>query len=223
MLIIFDLDDTLIDTSGCITPFKLQMALKKMVDLGLEVNDFEGAHAHLKKLDAASQSSQETLFKFLESVGAEPSSFLEEALIEMKTILPSEFSISTLEGAGDVLRELRRDHQLALVTIGNRSLQLQKIAQAKIDPSLFSRLVIVEKGGKKDHYQTLMRELNVFPESVIVCGDRIAIDLTPAKELGLKTVHMRWGRGLNSKEPKSDVDYSISRLNEMNQIVKGLL
>ena len=31
MLIIFDLDDTLIDTTGSITPVKLEQALTKMV------------------------------------------------------------------------------------------------------------------------------------------------------------------------------------------------
>lgn len=193
-----------------------------MVDLGLEIDNFEQAYTHLKKLDTTSQTSRETLLKFLKSMEVESSRFLEDALIEMKTDLPSGFCVPTLEGTNEILKELGREHQLALVTIGKRSLQLQKLAHANIALSLFSGLVIVENGGKKDHYKTLIQEFKVAPENVVVCGDRIANDLTPAKELGFKTVHMRWGRGLNSQGPKSDVDYSISQLAEMNQIVKGL-
>lgn len=48
MLIIFDLDDTLIDTSGCITHFKLEDALNAMVSQGLPVVDFRES-LHLLK------------------------------------------------------------------------------------------------------------------------------------------------------------------------------
>lgn len=57
------------------------------------------------------------------------------------------------------------------------------------------------------------------PADGIVCGDRIAIDLTPAKELGLTTVQMLSGRGVCCVGNKRDVDFSISHLGEIYKIL----
>ena len=52
----------------------------------------------------------------------------------------------------------------------------------------------------------------------VMVGDRVPMDLTPAHELGFRTVHMRWGRGhLWKKEPW--VDHSIRELSELLEIV----
>jgi len=110
-------------------------------------------------------------------------------------------------------------HQLALVTVGIYDRQLLKLKKAGIDTALFSKIIVTEERNKKTHYQTIIDELAISPSEVVVCGDRIPIDLTPAKELGLKTIHMRWGRGLNSYGNKGDVDYAISRLIELKEIL----
>jgi FMN phosphatase YigB (HAD superfamily) len=56
----------------------------------------------------------------------------------------------------------------------------------------------------------------------MVCGDRISIDLSPAKELGLRTVHIRTGRGFQQMQPASDVDFAIGKLNELKEIIAAV-
>ena len=95
--------------------------------------------------------------------------------------------------------------------------------KAGIDSTIFSKLVVSEERNKKPHYQAIAEELGFERGEAIVCGDRIAVDLSPARELGYKTVHMRWGRGLNGAGPRSDVDYTITELVEIKEIIASLM
>ena len=59
----------------------------------------------------------------------------------------------------------------------------------------------------------------IAPKNSLVCGDRICFDLTPAKELGFKTVQIVKGRGVGNTGLKNDVDYTILHLSELNNIL----
>jgi putative hydrolase of the HAD superfamily len=218
LLIIFDLDDTLVDTSGCITPRKLEDALQQMVHAGMQVDSFSEAYELLSRLDETAESSRFSLAEFVEILNIDQKYF-EIGLKEIYETPHFDLPIFPTDHAIEVLQELSTSHQLALVTIGIHARQLLKLKKAGIDTTLFSKIVVTEERNKKTHYQAIIDELAVSPSEVVVCGDRIATDLAPAKELGFKTIHMRWGRGLNSYGNKGDVDYAISRLSELREIL----
>lgn len=218
MLIIFDLDDTLIDTSGSIIPIKLKDALTRMIEEGLAVPSFPEALELLERLNQTAESSRHALSEFLNICDAD-NQFLEIGLKEIYHNISPEIAISTLPFAPELLAELKENHQLALVTIGFEGQQLAKMKKAGIDSSIFSRIVVTEERNKKPHYQAIISELGFNPHEVIVCGDRVSNDLAPAKELGFTTVHLRWGRGLTSQGLKKDVDYTILQLIDIKKII----
>ncbi len=218
MLIIFDLDDTLIDTSGCVTPFKMKECLKKLVAEGIAVSDFEKAYADLLSINAKSARSKDSLAEFIDKVGGHPA-LLDKIFNEMTSPLPDNFSIATTPNAKEILKLFSQSHTLALVTGGHPPFQLEKLEKAGIDRSVFSKIAIPEDSVKKPFYQRLMTEFSVSPTQVLVCGDRIAMDLVPAFELGFTTVHMRWGRGAMLKTEKW-IHHAISSLSELKRIVK---
>lgn len=222
MLIIFDLDDTLIDTSGCITHYKLEDALRAMVKEGLLVPDFSAALDLLRRLDSTAESARSAVAEFLEILNA-GKHFLSVGVKEIYDTEILHLPIFPLEGAVDILSELGSQHQLALVTVGKSSLQMDKLKKAGIDSRFFSKIVVTEDRNKKPHYQAIVDELGYAPTEVVVCGDRIPIDLIPARELGFKTVHVQWGRGLNHLGYKGDVDYGVSELKEIKNIVSDLM
>ena len=222
MLIIFDLDDTLIDTSGCITHFKLEDALHAMVSEGLAISDFPEALDLLRRLDRASDSARSAVAEFVEILDADKR-FFEIGVTEIYENISSELPIFPLEGAVELLTDLKQQHQLALVTVGKEPLQMDKLKKAGIDSRIFSKIAVTEERNKKVHYQTIVDELDTLAAEVLVCGDRIPVDLIPARELGFKTVQMLWGRGLNSSGYKGDVDYCISELKELKNIVNSLM
>jgi putative hydrolase of the HAD superfamily len=221
LLIIFDLDDTLIDTSGSIVPFRLDFALQRMIKAGLSILDFDQALSRLKAMDETAHSTKEALGEFLEIQGAS-SGFLE---IGCKAVYDHhEFSFPVLptEAAPDALLDLYKKHTLAIVSIGTKEIQFEKMKKAGIDTSLFSRIIICQDPFKKQSYHDLMEDLGVTAQNVIVVGDRIKRDLAPAKALGCKTVHMKWGRGLHQKGDKEEIDFSITSIDQLRSIITQL-
>ena len=218
MLIIFDLDDTLIDTSGSILPYKLHKALQVMVDEGLCLPNFHEALAMLKMMDARSDSTMHALKEFLEIHDADQR-FLQMASEEVYGNKYFEYDVLPTKSAVEVLLELTKKHTLALVSVGIREVQLEKMKKAGIDTSLFSRIVICRESNKKVYYQQLMEDLKVSHLEVVVCGDRVKRDLTPGKALGFKTIHMKWGRGLYQRGEKGEIDFTIASLDYLKPIM----
>ena len=226
MLIIFDLDDTLIDTTGSITPVKLEQALSKMVEAGLQVGDFQEALTILKRLDTAAESASQTLLEFLEITNADKK-FYEIGHAEVYGPLPQDFPVYALDQAIELLVDLSLEHQLALVSMGSPTQQRLKLKNAGIDSTIFSKICISEDRDKKPYYKTILDELGFAPSQTLVCGDRVKRDLSPAKELGCITVHMQWGRGLSSLLSAlphyiaRDVDHVIKKLSEIKDILNS--
>jgi FMN phosphatase YigB (HAD superfamily) len=217
LLIIFDLDDTLIDTSGSVTPFKMKECLKCLISAGLCVEDFEKAYADLLALNGQCAKSKETLVRFVSQFGRD-AAFAERAIKELFTPLPSDFQIPTTPHAKEILEYFRESHTLAIVTGGHPPFQMEKLKKAGIDTSIFSKIAIPEDSIKKPFYEGLLKEFSLSPHQVFVCGDRVAMDLVPAYELGFKTVHMKWGRGTKIETEKW-IHHSISDLSELKGII----
>lgn len=208
MLIIFDLDDTLIDTSGFVTPFQFKECLRV-----LQIKDPQKAYQELWKIDQKLGSSKRAITQFF---GPD---IAEKALSLMHAPLPPHFAVPTTPYAKKILTFLSKSHTLAIVTVGLAAFQLEKLEKAGIDRSIFSKISVLKDPIKKPFYEELIEEFSQSPENVLVCGDRPETDLLPALELGAKTVHMRWGRG--KSQPLRDwVHYTISSLNELKRIVE---
>ena len=208
MLIIFDLDDTLIDTSGSTIPVKMKLALQAMVNMGLSVFDFEKAYKQLLELNEISLNGTEALKKFLLELKADIS-LLEIGKKVYYGKSDVELKVLPLDGALKVLNILSCDKTLILVSFGEPEEQLSKMKIAGIDNSLFNEIFFVNDYNKKDIYKKIMAKHNIDSQDIIVIGDKVDGDLIPAKELGMITVHMCWGRGKLFKPKEGVVDYSI--------------
>lgn len=220
MLIIFDLDDTLIDTSGMLTPIQLNHALSSMIQKGLLIPNIEQALSVLYRLNRFAESGATALQEFLEIIDA-PYSYYEIGYKALYQDFPSDSSINPLEGTLETLKFLSQSHDLALVSKGVLSQQYLKLKNAGIDTGLFNHIDIVTTGSKKDSYQTLLTHYQLDSKQVLVCGDRIDNDLKPAKELNCWTVHMQWGRGLRpiSIKKKKYIDFTIKKIGDLKKIL----
>ncbi len=206
MYIIFDLDDTLIDTSGSITPKALEWALSKLpkqlpLDELLEIND-------------VANSSGEALETFLSKHGALEHVESAKNALDHYPIK----SVQTVPDALEIIEELAREHTLALVTAGRRLQQLLKLEKAGLSNKYFNSIDVTHMRGKKNIYTSLLKKWDTKPSKILVVGDRIATDLQPARELGMKTIYLRWGRGRKMTGLKTDVDYTIDTLKQLTAI-----
>lgn len=220
MLIIFDLDDTLVDTSGTLTPVQLKKALWQMKQEGLVIHNFTKELNRLYELDQKSPSARDTIKNFLKGKDLNKKFFS----IGIQTVyydFSKDLTISALAHAKKVLKVLFKKHQLAIVSSGKKEIQILKLEKAGIEPSLFSRIEVTPTTEKKPLYKRILEETTFCTKDILICGDKVQVDLVPAKELGFTTVHILSGRG-KRQTGKQWVDYTIHKLPELLNIVEGL-
>lgn len=214
MLVILDLDDTLIETSKCLTPHYVSQAFFAMQKAGLVK---EARFEQLSVLNEKALCLRHAIQEFCKHFSLGPS-ICEAGLSTLHQKWPENIFLEPVPGALEMLEELQVNHTLALVTLGDPLLQQEKLKKAGIQPERFSKLVIGKGPSKKFDYQTVIEDLGFLPEDVLVCGDRVSVDLSPGKELGFYTVHFRNGRGMVHDQPKADVDFTIDTLKQLHEV-----
>lgn len=220
MLIIFDLDDTLVDTFGCSIPVKMKEVVRGMIAAGLDVQ-FEEAYAVLMQCNEEQRTGEDVINAFGARIGA-PEDLIQKGLEIYRSDAVLDFEMTTLPGARELLDSLKEKHTLALVTVGVEVVQHAKMQRAGIDMSVFSRMLFVDKYDKEENYRELSAEFNTPPSECIVIGDKVKTDLLPAKKLGMKTVYIKWGRGRTFPPDNGEVDYAIENLLDVKKIVEEL-
>lgn len=221
MLLIFDLDDTLVQTSSYLTIPRLESAFSLLVEKGLRVGNQEEAFALLIRLNQTAESAKSALLEFLEILG-QKDPFAELGIQEIYKEMDDDSELEPLEGVRETLDLLQERHTLCIATMGVEREQRRKIEKAGIDSTLFSKILVSSDKNKKPLYKKILEETGFTPKETVVCGDRIQIDLLPAKELGFSTVHIRSGRGLYlpvKPQEKQSVDFVITEFKQMKEIV----
>ena len=218
-LIIFDLDDTLIDTWNCFLPVELKGALLAMIQEGLVVEDVEKAFTLLMEINGKSPDGTSAIRKFLQKIGADER-FLDVAIQSYYHCSHSDFKITPLPGVVETLPVLKKRYALALVSRGIERIQRLKVDKAGIDAKLFSDVIVTLNYDKGDAYQKLLLKQKCLPREALVVGDKYDSDLLPAKKLGMATVFMNHGRGKVFPPKKGEVDFMIHRLEELLVIVR---
>lgn len=214
LLIIFDLDDTLVQTSATLIPEKLKLGLQSVKTIDTHL------FAELLRMDTMSLSSECALEEFSElyAINSDQLKILQRVI--RKPALDG-IDIEPVERVNEVLQTLSERHFLCLVSRGEEGYQKEKLKHAGIDENVFSQLIFCQ-GGKKESYQKLFKRYARLESEVIVCGDRIGFDLSPAKALGFQTIHLAQGRGSVSLDYFSDVDYKIIHLVEIFDIIEEI-
>jgi len=218
LLIIFDLDDTLINTSKYIKPAMLKRAFNSMLENGLELEDEKNAIKYFKELSKNSDTFKINLKKFIEYFRID-FKFFDIAYKTYISDFDDSLKILTFPYTKNVLNYLSKNHTLAIVTMGYEKFQQHKIEKAGIDRSLFCKIMVSEDGNKEICYKSLLDENSFDFNECIVCGDKIENDLKPAKKLGFKTVLKK--SFVEKKLKDEAVDFEITDLREIIKIVEN--
>lgn len=222
MLIIFDLDDTLVDTYQCLTIPKIKETLIHMVQGGLKLDcSFEQAFNDLVACTRAAPSGRDALISFLPDFknGAD---FLESSTNYLYESSDEGLDLRAIPGAIEALEKLQEKHALALVSVGFEGRQLRKLEKAGIDSRFFAKIEITQVRRKGGIYLKLMEELGVCPQETLVCGDKFDVDIEPAARLGCFTVHTEFSSRRTIKRSGLDADISVTTFNQLLDFVETL-
>lgn len=217
MLIIFDLDDTLIPTSDMITPWRFQKIIYKLKLAGYAQVELDEFYVKLIDSHKTFSTSTQALEFYLGELKID--AFDKKGLIDELNCFDESMPVVTYPGVHNLLSNVKKRFKLALVTAGEVSNQSLKIQKAGLDQGFFDHIDIVESGHKEPFYKNIYDKFS--PSSVLVVGDRVSKDLSPAKNLGFTTVLVRQGRGLFQKIHKDIVDFVIQDVTELENLIKS--
>jgi putative hydrolase of the HAD superfamily len=227
--ILFDIDDTLFPSTE-FSALARKNALNAMINIGLEA-DYDDLSLRLTKIINERGSNYEKHFDDLCSqLGVkEPARYISAAIAAYHD---TKTAIAPFPKVPLTLLKLKeRGYKLYIATQGSSVKQWDKLIRLRI--ALFFDGVFVsdeigENKGKK-FYLNILKKLNTTSENCIMVGDREDCDITPTKEIGIRTVRILSGKysifpnqnsGGMPASGISNADFIISDISELSSILK---
>ena len=219
--IVFDLDDTLLDTYTQLIPRATKDACIAMIAAGLKADLDVAIEACQER--AASTPRRDLFTSLVRKFGVKPghdplriATAGNQAFYNRKV----EPDITLFDGARDLLQKLtEKGYVLHLVTQGYRLTQEEKVTILKI-ARYFDSISFIDpsKGERKQSaFAQIQKQSTRPPETHLSIGNRIDTDIAEAKELGWKTCWVRYGeyKHLTPALPAEKPDFTITSLNEL--------
>lgn len=191
-LIVFDLDDTLIDTSDLY--WRTRSAFVKLIDPLVEadpnqiVDVFEGIDSiHIREDGFSPTRYLKTMLKTYENLrGADSrNNSVLKAIEVCARAIRTEFP-KPIDGAAELLEWVYPRFDLVLITRGEKSLQLKKLEHAGFR-KYFSMIETVERKTSKT-FQDIIEHSGFSPIKTWIIGDSIQTDINPGIEAGARCI-----------------------------------
>lgn len=221
--IVFDLDDTLIDTSGCLAPAANREAARALVDAGLD-QDYEVVVRRrwqaVHRLPA--EDVDDTLCRQLGETRPYVAAAGRRAYFERGSRL-RRGSLRLVAGARTLLDRLSRAHVLFLVTWGDPATQLAKIRLLRLG-TWFSDVVVVgreERGGKESAIRRLLHRNRLRPEEMLVVGDGWTQEIAAGHRLNTLTCWVSRGRP-TPRWPPMRAEAAVTTVVDLERVLKRL-
>lgn len=207
----FDLDDTLLDTTGLLIPLASQIACQAMIDRGLRLPLDE---AMRMRHELASSMSHTDIFALMaQKFGNSNKGAMVHAAIEAFYNPPVPEQLPLLPGALENLEKLRSRYSLYLVTMGTFEAQTQKIKALGIRHYFKECFILNGFIGEKKilAFQEILKREGHSPTALLSIGNRLSSEIRDAKTLGALTCYFEFGEHIGEKpEQAEDVpDFTI--------------
>ncbi len=215
--IAFDLDDTLIDTSGLLAPHAAKNAFQILIDAGLELQFEECENLRHEKIKLMSHKD---LFQYLsDKYGNETTSLKVPDAIQAFYHPEIPKPLPLLPGALDNLNYLKNKYTLFLVTAGLSEAQFSKIYAAQIQ-DYFKKIFVVNsiKNEKKlNAFQNILTLEKIQPQELFCIGNSLSSEIKDGCALGATTCYFEFGedRGINVDQITFQPDFHIQNHHEL--------
>lgn len=219
----FDLDDTLLDTSGGLIPIAARRAMEILIRGKTEDRDKKEALIEsliLRRSEILRREPRADLWKNL----ADGDSVLGEEARQVFLRPPlqdvAENAVRLTDGALELLKWTKARSVIHLVTSGDPSIQSEKIRRLAIG-DFFETIQIVEArpspaNGKGPKYEAFSRTRELYSDVLatrfLSIGNRVDTDLGEAKLLNWRTVWIRHGEHahLAPAKPSEIPDFEVA-------------
>lgn len=223
-ILIFDLDDTLLDTSGLLIAPAARESCSAMIQAGLKTDLESCLRAREEILEQAPgqdilsslihrfQGDSET-FKDIYDAGFK--AFYERAVPE---------NLAPFAECKPLLSRLMPRYQLFLVTSGAPNTQRDKVQKMNLE-HYFKKIYYVnfaQKERKLQAFRDVLLITKVSAQEILSIGNRLDSEIADAKILGMKTCWVRRGEyaQMVPKRAEENPDFRISQLKELVEMCK---
>lgn len=222
-VVIFDLDDTLIDTTHLVLPLAVKRAFQALIQAGAKAThqELENERMMLRKqfshneifpLLAQKYFANTTISKSIIQLAVQKAT---QCFYEPELYAP----FPLIEGAQDNLDKIYRKKIMYLVTAGIPHAQRKKIQACQIE-KYFHECFYVEsmKGLEKSvALKEIMRRHSFRPSVFLSIGNRLSSEIRESKKLGMQTCYFQFGEHQDETPagPDEIPDYTIHHHKEL--------
>jgi len=217
--LLFDIDDTLFPSTE-FSALARKNALNAMISMGLEC-DYDTLSSKLAAIIEMKGSNYPGHFDDLcAQLGIkEPGRYIAAAVAAYHD---TKTSIAPFPKVPPSLLRLRESGcRLFIATQGNSIKQWDKLIRLRI--ALYFEGVFVSEELKEDKgpafYRKVLKSLNAKPDDCIMVGDREDTDILPAREVGMKTVRVLYGKQAHLP---TKADFAIKDISELINILRDM-
>lgn len=210
--IAFDLDDTLLDTSGLLVPMAARRACEAMIAAGLRCEISECLQV---RQDLASSFSHTEIFtQIVNRYGTnQQGKAIHDALEEFYNPHIPE-TLPALPGSLENIEKLKLRYNLFLVTVGSPETQAKKIKAMGIADH-FKKIYILNGfiGEQKDTaFRHILTSENHPPQELLSIGNRLSSEIRDGKRVGATTCYFAYGEHIGEKPqyPEDHPDFTVS-------------
>ncbi len=215
--IAFDLDDTLLDTSGLLVPRASKIAFDILISNGLQLSP---AECEAYRLEMIKTISHQELFLHLAkkfgnalTLAAVPEAV--QAFYEPNIPM----GLPLVSGAVQVLDYLHNKYNLYVVTAGFESGQKKKIHSLQIEK--YFKTIFVVNSLNNERKITAFRKIlemdRIAPQDLLCIGNSLSSEIKDANELGAISCYFEFGenRGAIPAETHLKPKFHIKNLSEL--------
>lgn len=200
-VIVLDLDDTLLDTSGLLIPGACLKIYNHLKSMGFS-NSFESFETSRKSF--VKQSSHKEFFKKFVAENTQALRLNSNTADELLKQITNYFydpeipeNIHLLEGATENLNYFQKKYKLALVTSGIEKTQKLKVAKLNLNSFIPIENQFYISGEmlktKKQAFQILIEKEKIKATELLSIGNRLSQEIRMCKELGGHTCYFQYG------------------------------
>lgn len=221
--LVFDLDDTLMDTYGQLVMDAHRQACVAMQQKGLDIPLETLLATRLRLLKEQPRAE-------INSLLASHFDQAEPEIIQagFETYFNPEITVlEPFPGVHELLESLKSKHALFLVTAGSARTQARKVEVLGIG-HYFEEIIYVpldQPDGKYESFKTLQQKYAYRFEKMVIIGDRISNEIAAGNRLGCPTIWMQHGECLHDLPagPHEEPCLTTRNIAELPQLLGQLL
>ena len=215
--IAFDLDDTLIDTTGLLVPMAAQRACETMIDQGLQTDlqtciatrtqllkNFEAQNIFTELVKTFNQANIQSIAKSGFDIFYNPQ-------------VPDKLPL--IANSFETLNQLRQKYRLHLVTAGIPETQIKKVRATGIEKFFTSiQFVDISKNQNKgEAFQQILKVDQISNLNLLCVGNRLTDEIYYAEKMNCPSCLFIFGEHQNENlaHPEIRPSFTISDLKEL--------